>query len=257
MNTCTEGRSPATARRTLQTLGVTLALSLTAGNALAAKTTKSLNGMWALTQSDYDHPDSAPPYTAEVQKVADARRNAVENEGDVLSEEGKKCLPIGMPGFMANEFALEILETPGRITMLNENSSLPRTIYLNRKKPTEGLEPMWNGYSVGHWEGKTLVITTTNLNEITNPLSFGGGIHAPTTTITEHLYLTDGGDTLVNESTFVDARFLSKPWTTVHHYRRLAEDAELWEYACIIGADGWSERYAGENKEKAEAAAKK
>lgn len=230
-------------------LGLGIVFSLVAGQA-AAKTAPALTGMWTLTQQDFDHPDEHPPYTPEARQLADAQRKAVTEDNQVLSEEGRKCLPIGMPGFMANEFALEILETPGRITMLNENSSLPRTIYLHRTHPTEGLEPMWNGYSIGHREGKALVVVTTHLNESRNPLAFGGGIHAPTTTITEKLYLIGDGNTLVNESTFVDGRYLTKPWTVVHHYRRLPADAELWEYACEIGADGWSERYAGENQEK-------
>ncbi len=230
-------------------LGSVCSLGIT--TASAAGTQPPLTGMWVLTQSDYDDTSALPPYTDEARKIADARKKAVEVDLEVISESGKKCLPMGMPAFMHNEFALEILESPGRITMLNEASPVPRTIYLNRSGPSEGLEPMWNGYSTGRREGSTLVIRTTNLNEVDSPIAFGGGIHAPSTTITERLHMEDDGASLINEITFEDARYLQKPWTKVAHYTRLAEDAELWEYVCEIGAAGWSERYAGENKEKA------
>jgi hypothetical protein len=65
----------------------------------------------------------------------------------VLSERGLRCLPIGMPGMMRNEFALEIRETPGRVTVISENSPLVRTIYLNRKEHTPDYAPGWNGHT--------------------------------------------------------------------------------------------------------------
>jgi hypothetical protein len=116
-----------------------------------------------------------------------------------------------MPGMMLSEFAIEILETPQRVTIISESSPLVRSVYLNRNKPTEGLEPMWNGYSLGHWEGQTLVIKTSNFNDRPFPLGFGGAIHAPTTTLTERLSLTDGGKTMVDEMTMEDARYLTRP----------------------------------------------
>lgn len=238
-------------------LGFAAGMASGAAHAAAPKA-NSLTGMWTLNQTDFDHKEGAqdqsevaPPYSDEAQKIIANQTRAVTVDLEVLSDAGKKCLPIGMPGFMSNEFALEILETPGRITLLNEASSIPRTIYLNRSSPTEGVEPMWNGFSVGRWQGNTLLVETTHLNETGSPISFGGGIHAPTTTISERMYLEKDGNSLVVETTFHDARYLRRPWTTVHHFTRLPADAELWEYVCQIDAEGWSERYAGEKKESA------
>jgi hypothetical protein len=208
-----------------------------------AITGPSITGMWLLNPSEYDR-DEKMPFTPKGAAVNEARRKAVEDNLQVISNTNKKCLPIGMPVFMTNEFALEIIESPGRVTMISENSSLPRSIYLNETAHTKGVEPSWNGHSIGHWEGKVLVVDTVNFNDRLNPV-FRSGIHSPTTHLTERFRLKDA-DTLEGVMTFEDPVYLTQPWTSVHTYKRLPATAELWEYACEPDAAGWSERYAGD-----------
>lgn len=243
-----EGLTHRAAKAALRLAGGSLAaaLMLCSAGAHADDGDPGLTGLWTLDQKEFDKAvDAKLPYSPAGHKIADAQHQAVAVKLQVLGKHEARCLPIGMPAFMANEFALEILQTPGRVTLLSEASSLPRTVYLDRTAPSKGLEPMWNGYSVGHWEGNTLVIHTDHMNDRVSPITMGG-VHSPTTVITERLHLEAGGQTLVNETTFEDSRYLAQPYTTVHHYQRLAKDAELWEYACEIEAPGWSERYAGE-----------
>lgn len=217
--------------------------------ALSAKVVsgKTIAGMWALTQSEFDRHEAIPLTPAGL-ALQEKQRKAREEGGAVLSANGRKCLPIGMPGFMTNEFALEVLTAPDRVTLLSENSTLPRSVYLDETKHPTDLEPSWNGHSIGHWEGKVLVVDTVNFNDRTGPIS-GAGVHSPTTHLTERLYLKDP-DTLVDEMTFEDSTYLAKPWTNVHSYRRLPPHSELWEYACEVDAPGWSERYAGDPEAK-------
>jgi hypothetical protein len=118
--------------------------------------------MWTLNQADFDRRET-PPYTAEALALHKQREAEVEG-GKVISDEGLKCLPQGMPGMMLSEFAIEILETPQRVTIISESSPLVRSVYLNRTKPTEGLEPMWNGYcwatgKVRHWSSRPPIST--------------------------------------------------------------------------------------------------
>ena len=204
---------------------------------------KSITGMWLLTPSEYARNETMP-LTPEAAAFAEKRRKATEEGGQVLSAAGRKCLPIGMPGLMTNEFALEILETPGRVTILSENSPLPRSIYLTEKSHTAGLEPGWNGHSIGRWEGKILVVDTVNFNDRVGPIT-GSGVHSPTTHLTERFYLKSP-DILVGEMTFEDPKYLTKAWTNVHTYKRLPPGSELWEYACEVDAAGWSERFHGD-----------
>ena len=229
--------------------GLALAVLTAAGGAHAApaKNAPTITGMWFLNPKEYDR-DEAMPFTKLGAEVNEKRRKATEEQGVVLSANNKKCLPIGMPTFMTNEFALEIIESPGRVTLLSENSSLPRSVYLTEKTHTTGLEPSWNGHSIGHYEGqglnKTLVIDTVNFNDRVGPI-LRSGIHSPTTHLTERLYLKDA-DTLVGEMSFEDTTYLTKAWKSVHTYHRIKAPAELWEYACEPDAAGWSERYAGD-----------
>ena len=230
---------------------VSLALAASAAHAAepakhkpsAAAGAKTIAGMWALTKTEYDRHE-AMPLTPKALAMQETARKAREAGGEVLSANGKKCLPIGMPTFMTNEFALEILTAPDRVTLLSENSTLPRSVYLDELKHPADAEPGWNGHSIGHWEGKVLVVDTVDFNDRVGPVG-NAGVHSPTTRVTERIYLKDP-DTLVDEMTFEDRTYLTKPWTNVHSYRRLPPHSELWEYACEVDAPGWSERYAGD-----------
>ena len=209
----------------------------------AAASIKTIAGMWALEKTEYDRHE-AIPLKPEALARQEAARKAREEGGVVLSANGKKCLPIGMPTFMTNEFALEIMTAADRVTLLSENSTLPRSVYLDEAKHPGDIEASWNGHSIGHWEGKVLVVDTVNFNDRVGPIG-NAGVHSPTTHLTERLYLKDP-DTMVDEMTFEDPTYLTKPWTNVHSYRRLPPHSELWEYACEVDAPGWSERYAGD-----------
>lgn len=226
-------------------LAVAIAALVAGAPAMAAKPAKAaggLTGMWLLKGSDFGRAER-PPFTAEAAAAAERARKATEEQGQVLSDANKKCMPIGMPGFMSNEFALEILESPGRVTMISENSPLVRSVYLNRTTHTDDAEPGWNGHSIGHWEGATLVIDTTKLNDRKSHIPHGQ-VPSGQTHIVERLHLEDGGKTLVDQATFTDPAVLTRPYVTTTHYERMPKDAELWEYACEVDAAGWSERYA-------------
>src|SRR3954470_7905947 len=80
-------------------LAVSASLSTPAATSPA---TPKLNGMWLLTPSDFQR-NEVPPLTPAAKAASDATRKAVENGGAVLSENGKKCLPIGMPRLVTNE----------------------------------------------------------------------------------------------------------------------------------------------------------
>jgi hypothetical protein len=208
---------------------------------------KTIAGMWALTKTEYDRHE-AMPLTPKALALQETARKAREEGGAVLSASGRKCLPIGMPTFMTNEFALEVLTAPDRVTLLSENSSLPRSVYLDEAKHPGDIEASWNGHSIGHWEGRVLVVDTVGFNDRVGPVG-NAGVHSPTTHLTERLYLKDP-DTLVDEMTFEDPTYLTRPWVNVHSYRRLPPHSELWEYACEVDAPGWSERYAGDPEAK-------
>jgi hypothetical protein len=230
-------------------LGAGAALSLvgsaTAAPPAATKTASmGVAGMWILEGKDFGR-ELKLPLTPAGQAIVDARRKAI-NAGDVIGD--KVCAPHGMPSMMANEFALEFMVSPDRVIILNEEATLPRNIYLDEKTHTTGLEPSWNGHSIGHWEGegpnKILVIDTVNFNDKAQPFGFIG-VRSSTTHLVERYQVSADGQHMTGTFTFEDPRYLIKPWTGEVHYRRLPPHSEFWEYACEVGG-GWQERFKGD-----------
>ncbi len=202
-----------------------------------------ISGLWVLPSNQYMQPHNVP-LTPAAEAAKEAQRKAMA-AGKVLSDAGKKCLPAGMPGMMSNEFALEILESPGVVAILSEESSLPRIIHIDQTTPPDDLMPMWNGHAVGHWEGDTLVVQTDDFNDrIARTPS--GGLPSTKLHLTEHMTLLDGGETLQEVLTFTDPVNLTKPFTQTFRYQRLPAGSELWEYPCEIDAAGWKDRFKGD-----------
>lgn len=226
--------------------GTAQAAAPAAHHAAPTRGAAGLSGIWLLDQHTYDiGQDLYPPFLPSVKAAADAGYKQVKEGGKVVSDVQRLCLPIGMPGMVINEFALKFLETPGEITVVSENSPLVRTIYLNGKHE-EGQDPSWNGDSVGHWEGKTLVVDTVNLNDRTPHIAWVRGVVSLTTHITERYHVENNGQVLINDMTFEDPKLLTKPWTVTYKYYRAKPDVKLWEYVCEPNAPGWSERYKGD-----------
>ena len=77
---------------------------------------------------------------------------------------GMACMPEGMPGMMGATFPMEILETPGQVTVIQEAFTQVRRIYLDAMPlaPADA-EPRFNGHSTGRWMGSTLVVETVGV----------------------------------------------------------------------------------------------
>lgn len=223
---------------------VALALAISSPALAAPAKAPGLTGMWLLDPSAFETRPQAV-LTPEAKVAAEEQRKILAAGGGALSDNSRKCLPTGMPGMMTNEFALEILETPGRVTVLSEANIVPRTIRLDRKTPVEVPDPTWNGQSVGHWEGAALVVETTGLNDRVVRVP-GGGIPSTTLKIVERWSLADGGKTLVNQMTLTDPKVLAAPYVRTVSYSRMEPDAQLWEYVCEVDAEGWSDRFQGD-----------
>src|SRR5437867_1158178 len=105
-----------------------------------------------------DLPEGAPyqPWAAELVK-----KRMADNSKD---NPDAHCLPLGIAQMNAHPFPRKIIQTPTEVLLIYEGSGTTvREIYLDgRTLPTDP-EPWYNGYSVGRWEGDTLVVETTGL----------------------------------------------------------------------------------------------
>ena len=156
------------------------------------------------------------------QKEADAR-------GEPTAGLEAQCLPDGMPNLMFAIYPLEILQTPGRVTIIEEAFSQVRRIYIGEPQGRIGeVEPGYFGHSVGHWEGDTLVVDTIGLKE--QVPSYRDVPHSDEEHITERLHLA-APDILRDDITIEDPKMMDGPWRFTFAYRRLP-GYHMLEYVC-------------------------
>lgn len=172
-------------------------------------------------------PKLKEPYASEYRKLSQ-RRAAASKQGKPLADPSTQCMPEGMPTLMGAIYPIEIVQTPRQIVVLAEFLTQTRRIYLNEKMPPlEDISPGYNGYSVAHWEGATLVVETIGVRE---DVKFVDAPHSAQMKVTERLRLT-GADLLENQVTIEDPKFLAQPYKFTFGYRRNPE-YRIMEYIC-------------------------
>jgi len=141
------------------------------------------------------------------------------------------CVPPGLPVSMTQPYPIEFLFTPGRVTVMIESYSMFRRIYTDGSPlpANDQLDPSYQGTSVGHWEGDTLVVETAGILPETSPLNGING-HSDQLKITERMRLIDP-DTLEIATTRADPTVFTEPYTTTARYAR-HRDWKIMEYVC-------------------------
>jgi len=151
---------------------------------------------------------------------------------DVTSE--LLCV-IGTPRLMF--FAdFQIVQTPQFIVMSWERSGDFRVIPLFDRPPLPEQVKLHNGDSRGHWEGNTLVIETSNLNDW-SWFDSKGSFHTDAMTLVERLTVKDQ-KTIDYKVTVTDPQAYTQPWTmnfTLTQRHSPAEHYEIFETACVSG----------------------
>ena len=172
-----------------------------------------------------------PPLKAEYLnewKARQARTAELTRKGLPPVSTGMACLPEGMPGMMQGTFPMEVLETPGQVTIIQEAYNQVRRIYLDGQLPSpEDAEPFFFGHSVGRWEGDTLVVRTVGVKE---SVRFRNTPHSMKMRITERIRLVNN-DYMENQITVEDPDYLTKPWTWTWMYKRWP-GYKIQEYVC-------------------------
>jgi len=182
-----------------------------------------------------DPPDGRlPAWTPEGQKEASRRAAAQRNDqlGHPLADSWEdrplqeRCLvglnagPPMVPGAYNND--VQLFETPGYVAILNEMVHSARIVPLDGHP--HGSIRQWKGDSVGHWEGDTLVVETTNFNRETSLDGSSANTH-----LVERFTRT-GPNTLLYEFTVDDPTMWTRPWTAVVPMTK--SDDPIYEYAC-------------------------
>jgi hypothetical protein len=139
------------------------------------------------------------------------------------------CIPPGMPTIMLQPYPIEFLFTPGKVTIAIETFSQMRRIFTDGRAHPADPDPTFNGHSIGHWEGDTLVVDTVGFVTST-PLNFDGSEHSDRMHIEERMHLVNP-DRLAISMAIDDSKALTKPMTQVTTYGR-HRDWDITEYVC-------------------------
>jgi len=145
-----------------------------------------------------------------------------------------QCLPSGPE---ADRFAgwKRILQTPAAIAILNDDLTY-RVIHMDGRELEANPAPGWMGYSVGRWEGDTLVVDSVGFNDKTW-LSRYGQAHTEALRVRERYLRPDVGHLQV-EVTYTDPAAYAKPWGFTAKMA-LAADTEMLEAVCEETSDRW------------------
>jgi hypothetical protein len=155
-----------------------------------------------------------------------AKRRA-ENDKD---NPDAHCLPMGLLQFHEHIQPRKIVQTPALIVVIYEANYGLRQIFMDgRSLPTRDAEPWWYGYSLGKWDGDTLVVETTGLRD-GGWLDIWGSPLTDQAKITERFRRPTYG-TLIVDVTIDDPKAYTKPFT-VRFNQRLMPDGELIEFIC-------------------------
>ncbi|MCF8708054.1 hypothetical protein [Rhizorhapis sp. SPR117] len=185
-----------------------------------------------------DGPDLEEPYASQW-KAQRAKRAAALKAGTPLVDPSTQCLPEGMPTIMQAIYPIQILQTPGQITVLAEIFMQTRRIYLDTPFPKpDDLAPTYTGFSSAHWKGDTLVIETRGVRE---DVEFFEIPHSDAMTITEH-YRLIADDMLQADISIKDPGYLKTPYNFTWVYKR-NDNYQIPEYVCdnrldVINPDG-------------------
>jgi hypothetical protein len=128
---------------------------------------RDFTGTWAMINGRLDliqDDGNQAPFTAAEAKSTQALIKA-EIDGNVVTDASSQCFPHGTPRLIITPgYPIRFAYLPGKIVMLHEVAHNVRIIHMDEKEAPKGTPLTFLGYSVGHWEGNTLVVATSHMN---------------------------------------------------------------------------------------------
>jgi hypothetical protein len=138
------------------------------------------------------------------------------------------CLPAGPRAGLFGQSPVKFVQTPGLLLILYEDAPT-RQIFMDGRPLPEDPNPSWMGYSVGRFDGDTLVVETTGFNDRTW-LDLTGHPHTEALRVTERYRRRDFGHMQL-QMTFADPAAYARPWTITVQVG-FAPDTEMIENVC-------------------------
>lgn len=247
-------RSPITYTERAVALALVFALNLAAPAFVAAQ---NQDGLGALAPENLARPRPEPPFnltgtwlhgpgserfdppegvvlTPAAQAHYDAAQKAAA-ENKIYRNDIGLCWPAGMPIMMTRVWPISMIQMPTAIFMVSELMNSLRVVYLDGRTHTDPdlAVPSFNGESIGHWEGDTLVIDTKNFVDHHHWIHDRLGIPASgSLEIIERIRMLDEGQRLEIEFTLIDPEVFTGEWVTTKQWHRV-DDRDIAEVECL------------------------
>ena len=153
---------------------------------------------------------------------------------EITGDPEAKCYLPGVPRATYMPFPFQIVQTPNQVLIAYEYANATRVVHIGREPPSPSKS--WMGWSIGRWEGDTLVVEVTDQNDQTW-FDRAGNFHSEDLRVVER-YTPTGPDHLMYEATIEDPNVFTRPWTIrMPLYRRLEDDARVLEFKCVEFAE--------------------
>jgi hypothetical protein len=199
-----------------------------------------LSGFWIATQGGHAFGTKAPALTP---AGTEAMKGRISDNQNKLPGNAPwyVCNPMGFPRIVLDNEPLEIVMLKDRVLQLFQWEWTLRELWLDGRQLPSGenldnLGPAWYGHSVARWEGDTLVVQTTGLDERAwldnngDPKSFNAVI--------EERYRRTSPDTIEFELKMTDPKFYTAPWVSAKKgYKRIPLNE--------VTLSGWKGLYSG------------
>jgi hypothetical protein len=204
-----------------------------------------LSGVWQPGPSDQS---PAPPMTPRAQARFELNTQELKQGRPITIDPAYSCHP-GLPrSYTYGMNPVEIVQTSTRIFIFYEAAHLWREIWMDGREMPKDSDPLWIGYSIGHWDGEDLVVDTENFNDKTW-LDGRGHPHSEALKVTERFHRLDRGHLQIS-ITVDDPESYTTMWVTKRSYD-LKPAWEIGEAFCIPEDEAaWFEKNIPEQNPK-------
>ncbi len=178
-------------------------------------------------------PDGRIPYQPWARALRDEIRKYVLNPAKIVHvDSNARCLQMGIPR-QSLDTGFEIIQTSGYLHFIYPYNNAYRIIALDGRPHIDDRIKLWQGDSVGRWEGNTLVVDVKNLNDHAWYDAYGN-LHSDELRLQERWVFVS--PTRVHyEVTSDDPKVFTRPWTARNEFARASESVEIWESGCYEG----------------------
>jgi len=180
---------------------------------------------------------------------AAAAQQKKNNEHRWTDDPEIKCYLPGVPRATYQPYPFQIIQGSNTILLTYAFAGAVRTVRIGKVEAVPN--DSWMGWSIGHWDGDTLVIDVTSFNDQTW-FDRAGDFHSDALHVVER-YTPDGRNIINYEATIEDPKVFSRPWKiSMPLYRHVEKGAHLMEFQCIPYAEdvvyGHLEHRKGDSK---------